>query len=158
MYFVRLASGQIYKAIGHSEVLLKLEIIKKAVSISILFLFVVFSSNVVVFAFATILTILLVLIIDSITLRKYIDYKFRLQILDFLPNIVISLVMYFLVSIIGMTKLNMYIELILQVAVGLISYMILSVVSKNKNFKFVINIIKSFLSGKTKNNSKFEEK
>ena len=154
LYFITLGSGQIYKAIGHSDVLLKLEIIKKVVSICILFLFVVFSSNVVVFAFATILTILLILIIDSITLRKYIDYKFRSQVSDFLPNIVISLIMYFLVSIIGMTKLNMYIELILQVFVGFVSYIILSVVIKNKNLKFVINTIKNFLAVKTKNQLK----
>ena len=157
LYFITLGCGQIYKAIGRSDVLLKLEIGKKIISAIILFFFVVFSSDVVIFACATILTVLLVLVIDSITLKKYIGYKFRFQLFDLLPNIVTSLLMFILVYLVGLTNLNMYVELILQVVVGIGSYAILSILFKNKNFYFVLDIIKSFLFGRLKKGSKIEE-
>ena len=156
-YFLTLGSGQIYKAIGRSDVLLKLEIIKKIISIFILFLFVMFSSTVVIFALATIVTMLFILIIDSVTLRKYIGYKFKYQLSDLLPNILLSVVMYILVSLVNSSNLNMYIELILQVIVGVSSYAILSLIFKNKSIYYIINITKSFLMSKFKKTSDIEE-
>lgn len=156
LYFITLGCGQIYKAIGQSGLLLKLEIAKKTISLVILFLFVVFSSSVVVFALATIVTIVTVLIIDSIMLKKYIGYKFRYQLKDFLSNLIISIIMFIAVYFVGQLKLNIYVGLAAQIAVGIIVYLILSIITKNENFGFCLNMVKSFFKGKIKKNVEAE--
>lgn len=145
LYFVTLASGQIYKAIGRSEVLLKLEILKKIISLVILFFFVLFSRSVIIFALANIVTIIVVVLIDSIALRKYVGYKFRLQCVDFLSNFIISLIMLVAVSCVNFININVFVKLIVQVAVGIVSYIILSVVTKNSDFIYLLNFIKARL-------------
>ncbi len=143
VYFVTLASGQIYKAIGHSEVLLKLEIYKKIISLLILFFFVLFSRSVIIFALANIVTIMVIVLIDLIALKKYVGYKFRLQCVDFLPNFIISLIMMVAVSCADFININVFVKLIVQVMVGIISYVLLSVVTKNSNFIYLLNFIKA---------------
>ncbi len=148
LYFITLGCGQIYKAVGRSDVLLKLEVFKKIISIVILFLFVIFSPSVVVFAIANIVTIVIVVLTDSVVMRKYVGYKFRYQAADFLPNFLISFIMFVAVYFIGKLELNIYLELIIQVIVGLIVYLLLSIITKNENFTYFFNYAKGFINDK----------
>lgn len=150
LYFITLGCGQIYKAVGRSDVLLKLELVKKVISVVILFFFVLFSPDVVIFAVANIATIFMVLIADSIVMRKYVGYKLKYQILDFLPNFIISIIMYVPVYLIDKLDLNIYFELIIQVVVGLVTYLLLSIITKNENSIYFFNFAKDFIGNKIK--------
>ncbi len=148
LYFVTQGCGQIYKAIGRSDVLLKLEVIKKVASIVILASFVLLSQNVVVFAWSSIATIIFVLAIDSLALRKHLNYRFRCQLSDLLLNAVTSCIMYGVVRTVGMLKVNIYIDLILQVVVGIVTYIAISFLTRNENFYYILTLLKTYLKRK----------
>ena len=156
LYFITLACGQIYKAIGETALLLKLETYKKIVSLALVFIFVVFSPNVIVFALSNIAIILSVLIFDSIALRKYIGYKFRYQIKDFAHNFIISAIMFVAVYFAGCLNLNSFVELVLQILVGVVVFVLLCIVTKNTNFTYGLNFAKNFLKNKFTKNSETE--
>ncbi len=148
--FIMNASIQIYKAVGRSDVLLKLEIFKKGFSILVLLLFVLFSNDVIVFAFSVLVSAAFILLLDAIFLKKLVGYKFRLQLKDLLPNLIISLIMFVIVRCVELLNLNIYLGLVLQVIVGMIIYVVLSLITKNENFYYVLNVLKSFINNKLK--------
>ncbi len=145
LYFITLGCGQIYKGIERTDVLFKLEVLKKLTSIAILTLFVLFSKNVIAFAWSSIIVLMLMLLIDSLTLKKLLDYKFQYQIKDLILNATTAFIMYLIVWQVGALSLNMYVELILQIVIGIIAYIALSIIFHNENFYYIWDLLSTYL-------------
>ena len=87
-------------------------------------------------------------IINSFPNRKSINYSYFEQIKDIIPFIVLSAIMGGVVHIVGTLKGNIYIILFIQIIVGLVVYLLLSVVFKVDCLQYILEFIK----GKVKAN------
>ncbi len=133
---------QAIRAIGRSDILLKLEIIKKTLYFIIIVIFLCFSKNPQAIAFSEIICTFIATVINTYPNRKLIGYKYRQQIMDILPNMIIALGMGIVVYAIGFVKLPLFVLLMLQIVTGVLVYVLLSVETQNSNLKYILNFIK----------------
>ena len=134
-------STKIHRITGNSGIILKLEFIKKP----ILLISILISINFGVKAVAWTLPIntIIELVLNSLFSVKVIDYKLGEQLKDILNPLLLSLGMGIVIFLTGLININVILGLTIKVLVGIISYIILSVVFKVDEFKVLSGLIKS---------------
>lgn len=142
---IQIGNLQTIKAIGRSDISLILEIIKKSAYFIIIAIFVFCSNSPVVLAVSSICCTVIATLVNTFPNRKLIGYKYRYQLFDILPNLIISLIMGAAVFFMNALPLSPVILLILQLAAGLAIYVGLSVITRNENFKYLLLTAKQFL-------------
>ena len=140
---------QAIKAIGRSDLALKLEIIKKVVGVVLLVASIPFGVKAI--ALSMLVGAIINAIVDAVPNRKLLGYKFSQQIIDILPNLLISLAMFALVYSMSFVSLNIYLLLAIQVISGVAIYVLLSLIFKIESFKYLCNTLKSFLKKRGSN-------
>ena len=130
------------KAMGRSDVFLKIEIIKKVGYFVTLILFLLFSSSPQVLAISLLVCTVIQVVVNSIPNRRLIGYKSIQQIMDIFPNFVIAMIMFFVVRIVGKIQMNAIAVLVLQIFIGVIAYLLIGIISKNKSISILLNTIK----------------
>ena len=148
---VELENLQAIKAIGRSDIALKVEIIKKVAGVIILIASIPF--GVTAIAIGMVISTTLSAIINAIPNKKLLGYTFKMQLADILPNLLLSLVMFGAVYPISLLNINVYFMMILQVVVGVVVYIGLSAIFKVESFKYILGIVKGFLKKGKKNES-----
>lgn len=148
---VELENLQAIKAIGRSDVALKVETIKKVVGVIILIVSIPF--GVTAIAVGMVISTTLSAIINAIPNKKLLGYTFKMQLMDILPSILLSFIMFGVVYPISILNINIYLMLIIQVAVGAVVYLGLSAIFKVESFKYILGIVKGFLKRGKKNES-----
>lgn len=129
------------KAMGRSDLFLKIEIIKKF--IGMILLIITMNISVMAMAYSLLISGLISQIINSWPNRYLLKYSYINQIKDILPNIVIALIMGGFVYFISYLNLPILVSLVVQILSGGIIYLILSILTKNDSFIYLINILKS---------------
>ena len=127
------------KALGRSDMFLKLEIIKKCVGLTLLII--TMRISVLAMAISLLISGVCSLIINSWPNRKLLNYKVEDQIKDILPNIMMALIMGVAVFGIGFTPLSLLWRLMIQIVVGGGIYYILSKITKNETYYYAVNLI-----------------
>ena len=135
------------KAMGRSDLYLKLEVIKKI--LGLILLFITMKISVKAMAYSLLVSGILGQIINSWPNRKLLNYGYLQQLKDILPAIILSVFMGALVSLIELIGLTPLLTLIIQVPVGVVVYIVGSKIFKLESYYFLLNIIKSF-ANKTK--------
>lgn len=145
---------QAIKAIGKSDITLKLEFIKKPIYLLILLV----TMNISPFAMCVgnAFYAIIGLVINSKPNEKYLNYSLREQIADTVIYFIVSLLMEGIVMLVGMLNINIYILLVLQVIFGMMFYVMISVLLKLDSFFYVLDVIKNFL--KNNNKRRYNEK
>ena len=130
---------QSIKAVGRSDLMLKSEIIKKIFFI----ISTVVAMNYGVFAIA--LTVpantLLDLTINTIINKKIINYSVFEELSDCFTALTLSLIMAVILVFIGKLEFNIYVKVVIQILVGVLSYAGLSYLTKNKEFNYILNVV-----------------
>ena len=140
------ANLQAIKAIGRADIVLKLEIAKKIVgALAILFSM---RYGVLAVAWSMVIVSIITSFINAFPNKKLLNYGYVEQIYDIVPNLIPSVIMGFVVYVIGKAIEPSFIKLFVQAAVGVIIYLSLSLIFRNKAFYILINIIKSTISSK----------
>ena len=139
------------KALGRSDMFLKLEIIKKCIGLTLLIITMWIS--VLAMAISLLVSGVCSLIINSWPNRKLLNYKVEDQIKDILPNIIMALIMGAAVLFIGLSPLPLIIRLIVQIVVGATIYYILSKITKNDTYLYAINLIQQRRANKEAKNA-----
>ncbi len=134
------ANVQAIKAIGRSDICLKLEVIKKI--IGIIFLIVAIKISPIAVAIANAFFGCVSAILNIIPNKKLINYGIREQIKDILPAFVLSSFMYFIVSFIIKIGFSDIITIILQVLAGVIIYVVGSIIFKLESFEYILIMLK----------------
>ena len=129
------------KAMGRSDLFLKLEVIKKF--IGMILLLITMNISVMAMAYSLLISGLISQVINSWPNRYLLKYSYIDQIKDILPNILMSLIMGVFVYFISYLHLSVLVSLIIQILLGGIIYLILSILTKNDSFIYLINILKS---------------
>lgn len=134
------------KAMGRSDVFLKLDIIKKAVGLTAMFSTIFISVEVM--ACSYIITTTLSAFINAYPNKKFIDYSFREQIVDILPSLSLALGMAVICYSISLLGLGDFITLILQIIVGVVVYVGGSILFKLESFSYVLTLVKNHICKK----------
>lgn len=130
------------KAMGRSDIFLKIEVIKKIGYFITLILFLVFSNSPQILALSMPVCTIIQVLVNSIPNRNLIDYKIKYQLADLLPNMAISIIMLLVVLIVGRCKFSLLFVLIIQIVLGGIFYALLGFITKNDAFYYILNMIK----------------
>lgn len=130
------------KAMGRSDIFLNIEIIKKTGYFITLILFLLLSSSPKTLAISLLVCTGIQITVNSFPNRKLIGYRGTYQLIDLLPNLVISLIMYIFVLWIGQLAMNIAAKLILQILTGIVTYVLLALLTKNQAMQYALNLIR----------------
>lgn len=142
-YPVHTANLNAIKAMGRSDLFLKLEIVKKVVGMVLLLSTMWF--GVMAMAYSLLVSSVLSQIINSWPNRKLLGYGYLEQIRDFAPGILLAVGMGISVYFIGFIPLPAGISLMIQIVAGAIIYVSMSALLKLEEFDYLLGMIKSFL-------------
>ena len=141
---IHTANLQAINAIGHSEIFLKLEIIKKIIGMIALVISIPF--GVIIMVSMKVITGIISTFINALPNKTLLNYSYKSQIFDLLPTFIISILMGILVylndNLLKAVSVGLFSRLILDVITGVIIYVILSLITKNKNFKYFLDMLK----------------
>lgn len=136
------------KAMGRSDLFLKLEIIKKVMGLSVLAATMFISVEAM--ALSGIFTSIMSQIINSWPNRKLLDYHYGDQLRDMLPQIGLSCLMGGIVYCVGFLGLNDWLTLLIQVPLGAAIYVAGSKLFHIDSFEYVLGILKGYLEKRKK--------
>ena len=128
---------QTIRAVGRSDIILKLEIIKKSLYLLVVIGAVILSNSPETLAATVLINTLIAMIANSSPNKKLIGYGFKQQIWDILPNLVASAVMGVAVYAIGYLSLPIWLSLIVQIIGGMLTYIAINIIIKNPNLKYM---------------------
>lgn len=137
---IHTANMQAIKAVGRSDIMLKLEVAKKTIELLAIAVTMWFGVPAIVVGMAVCAT--LFAFFNAYPNIKLIDYSFKEQLADILPSIAMSAIMFAVVSFMQCLPLNDLPLLLLQVFTGALVYIILSVITKNKEFLYFLHLMK----------------
>lgn len=136
----------ILKVKGRSDLFLKIEIAKKIMTTIALVITIALNLGVASFIVTAIITTHLGFMINTYYSGKEIGYGTKDQIKDLLPSYIISIIMGIVVYFFGtILSMPIIIIIILQIALGAIVYMGMSIVFKVNEFKNILAVIRPIL-------------
>ena len=142
-FLLHTAHLQVIQALGRSDIFLKIEIIKQAITVAAVLIAVPF--GVLAMLLATCFVAVISLYINALPNQELADYGFREQIKDILPTAFLNCIMGILVYFIGRIKIPMVPLLFIQIAAGIGIYFCGSLILKLESFEFIKNILLSYL-------------
>ncbi len=147
-YPIHTANLNAINAMGRSDYFLKLEIAKKVIGMLLLLL--TMRISVMAMAYSLLVSMVTGMVINSWPNKKLLKYSFKEQIIDILPNIFIAILMGGVVSVIYIFKLSDVMTLAIQIPLGAIVYIGLSIIFKIEEFQYFKNMAEEMLKSKKK--------
>lgn len=145
-YPIHTANLNAIKAMGRSDLFLKLEIVKKIMGVVLLLSTMWF--GVMAMAYSLLVSSLLSQIINSWPNWKLLDYSYFEQLKDIMPGIILAVIMGCCVYLISLLGLSSAVTLLIQVPLGAGIYIGASAVLQLESFEYLWSMVKSVKAGK----------
>ena len=129
----------IIRASGRSELLLKVNILNKV--IGLVFLLLLMPYGVEAIAWSFVIFNYITTFVHIWVNRGLLNYGFKEQFYDIGANLVVGIIMGFLVWSVSLLSISYFIILLLQIIVGVLSYILLSKVLKIESYSYLCNLI-----------------
>lgn len=123
------------KAIGRSDVTLKMELIKKPIVLVIAI--VAMKLGVKAIAWTLVINEIVIFMFNVYPVKKYIGFDVKTYLKDAVPPFIMSAVMAMIVYMIGLLINNHLVCLVIQVIVGGLIYIISSIVTRNESYIYL---------------------
>lgn len=133
----------VIKALGRSDLHLKMEVIKKLIAIAIVIISAFFGVKAV--AIGALIYSLIATCINSYPNKKLINYSYSEQIRDIIPFIIMSLVMGVFVYLVGLLNVRTIVAFTLQIIVGVVVYLIISIITKIETFDYSLKMVRKLI-------------
>ena len=137
------------KAMGRSDLFLKLEILKKIVGLTLLLCTIRIS--VMAMAYSLLIASVLSQMINAWPNKKLLGYGYLEQLKDILPSVLLASFMAGIVYCINFINISIILKLIIQVIVGAFVFILGSKILKIDSFEFILSFIKEFKNKKMSN-------
>lgn len=124
------------KATGRSDVFLWMDIAGKVVSLTLLLLFI--NQGVMAIALTSVVSGVINVIIKVVVSKHVFGYKYKEHFMDNIPIVLAVTVMGILVYVVQFLELSSNITLLIQVPLGIIVYILFSVIFKLEGYYFVL--------------------
>lgn len=141
-YPLHTANLNAIKAMGHSDVFLKLEIVKKILETTVLLITVRY--GVLAMALGELGCSIASQLINAWPNRKLLDYSYWRQLWDMLPSILLSAGMAAVVGMVLLLKLGDLPTLLIQIPLGVLVYVLGSVLFRLESFRFLWDLIQKY--------------
>lgn len=129
-------------ALGRSDVFLKLEIIKKIISVLILVITIPF--GITVMAIGQVVSGFICTFVNASPNKNLLNYSYIEQVKDLLPSFLASFVMGICVWSLNYLKINNALLLGLQIFCGMSIYLSISSVFELESFTYLVNVLKDY--------------
>jgi len=139
------------KAMGKSNVFLKLEIVKKTLGLGILIATIIILKTPIGIAMGGAITAIISSFINAYPNKKLLDYSYFEQLWDILPSLILSIVMFFIVYSLAALKLAPMILLVIQIISGTLIYFISAKLLHFECLDYILKTLQEFKSGRKKN-------
>lgn len=151
---VQTANLQAIRAVGRSDIILKLDIIKRG--LGVVFLILLMNQGPIGVALAPVGMSLIAMMVNILPNMKLIGYSYKEQFSDLLPNLGLSLTMALVVYGFNYISKNVLgnglVAIVVGVFIGVVYYILLSILIKNESFLYMLNMLKDYLPKKKKAN------
>ncbi len=139
---IHITNLQAINAMGRSDIFLKLEIVKK--TLSLLALIIGMNYSVYVMVGLKAFQDFLCTFINGAPNRRLLKYSIFRQWMDVMPSAVLSFVMCAVVMILGsvMAAVSVWIRLLVQIAAGILVYVFLAWAFKMESFRYLLRLVK----------------
>ena len=141
-YPIHTANLNAIKAMGRSDMFLKLEVIKKVIGLAALLATMWISVEAM--AYSLLLTTLISQIVNASPNKKLLGYSYLQQVKDMLPQIALSLAMGAIVYCVAFLPIHDYLVLLIQVPLGVLLYVLGSKLFHLESFTYMLSIAKSY--------------
>ena len=145
---IQTVSIQAFKALGRSDLYLKLELLKKIAGVVILFVSVFCFDSVLAIFIGCLVAEVFSTIVNIPANKKVLGYSFFEQIKDVFGSLAMSGVMCGVVSIVGTLDINVFLCLVIQIIVGIGVYIVMSILFHNRNFTYLLQTINTLIRKK----------
>lgn len=142
-YPVHSCNLQAVNAMGQSGMFLKMEIIKKIYGVAFLIASVILFDSPIAIAATGLFTTWISWFVNSYPNKSLIDYSYREQFFDLVPPLIMSLLLFGIVSLVGKFALPLIILLIVQVLIGIGVYSLMIILIKPQPYYLLKEIIKN---------------
>lgn len=142
-YPIHTANLNAIKAMGRSDLFLKLEIVKKVVGIALLLSTMWF--GVMAMAYSLLISSILSQIINSWPNRKLLRYGYLEQLKDILPGIALAVLMGCCVNLVELFHLTNIVTLLIQIPLGALIYIIASALLHLESFEYMMDLIRPMI-------------
>ncbi len=140
VYPIHTANLNAIKAMGRSDLFLKLEIVKKVLGLVLLLL--TMNISVMAMAYSMLATSLLGQLVNSWPNRKLLSYRYWDQMKDILPNILLAVLMGFCILQLERLGLPDTVTLLLQILLGAFIYLGGARLTKNESLQYLLGIVR----------------
>ncbi|MFC0904982.1 lipopolysaccharide biosynthesis protein [Clostridium sp. MT-14] len=137
---IHTANLQAINALGHSDIFLKLEIIKKIIGLIILVISIHF--GIYAIAVGTLISGIISTFINAYPNLKLLNYSYKEQIKDIMPSLLLSLIMGAVVYNFKWLHMVSWLTLIIQICLGIIIYIIMAKVFKLECYEYLLGTFK----------------
>lgn len=134
------ANIQAIKAVGRSDIILKLEIIKKSIEIVVLMAVMFISVDAIVISMSVNATLFVA--VNALPVKKLLGYSLKEQIKDMVPSFIMAAIMAAAVWALNFLPISSFLVLIAQVGVGAALYIGMSHVTKNSEYRYLTSFAK----------------
>ncbi|MGK4109394.1 lipopolysaccharide biosynthesis protein [Enterococcus cecorum] len=142
-YPIHTANLNAIKAMGRSDLFLKLEIAKKIVGMILLLSTMWF--GVMAMAYSLLVSSVLSQIINSWPNRKLLNYGYLEQLKDIIPSIALAVLMGFCVNLVSLLDLSNIVTLLIQIPLGAVIYIITSELLHLESFNYLMDLIRPMI-------------
>lgn len=147
-YPIHTANLNAIKAMGRSDLFLKLEIIKKTVGIIAILITMWISVQAMAYSF--LVTTILNQVINSWPNKKLLNYSYLEQVKDMMPQILLSLGMGAAIYAVSFLHLSASLTLLIQIPLGVLVYWSGSKIFHVESYTYIIEMVKNFKKRKKK--------
>ncbi len=143
---IHTANLQAIKAIGRSDIFLKLEIVKKIIGLTIL----AASLKYGIYAIAVGVAVnsIISTFINAFPNKALLNYSIKEQMCDIIPSLLLALLMGGIVYAFRMLRLNIWYMIGMQVIGGVLIYIGLAIIFKIESFHYMVSTIKQLFNSR----------
>ena len=142
-YPLHTANLNAIKAMGRSDIFLKLEVVKKVVETSVLLI--TLRYGVLAMALGQLFCDILAQLINAWPNKKLLNYPYWTQLKDLMPCLLLSLAMAGCVLAVQLLELHDLLTLVIQILLGVVIYVLGAKLLKLDSFDYILNMVKTIL-------------
>lgn len=143
---VRAIGYNVFYAKGESNKCVRIEMFRSVIMImNLLITIILLKKSIYVLTVVNVVIALLVAVITQIMVSKSIGYSAREFCSDILPSLIISTFMVLAVRIVTLLRFGTLKIFMIQIVVGVMTYLILSILSHNKSFLYLWDFIRIYI-------------
>lgn len=145
LYPIHTANLQAINALGRSDVVLRLEVIKKTYGFAILFIALLCFHTPLAIAWGAAVSTVISSFVNASPNRKLLGYGYGEQMKDILPSLLSSLVMFAAVLLMGRLPLSPLPLLLVQVLTGVTLYVGLALITRSDSLPYLVTTLRRLL-------------